>query len=69
MKQKDTTELAKSRALKAARTAIRLKFSLLADEEINRVLPEVESAIDKAIAAGKPYKLDVRSIFDTEDAQ
>ena len=64
MRQKDKTEVQKTRALKSARTAIRLKHSLLADEEINEVLPEIEDAFDEAVALGKPYKLDVASVFE-----
>lgn len=67
MGRKDDTEVAKAAARKAVRTAIRLKYSLLADAEVNRILPDVEAAMDAAIAAGKPYELDVRSVFEESE--
>ena len=66
MPRKDDTEIAKAAARKAWRTAIRLKHSLRADDEIARTLPDLEDAMDDAIAAGKPFELDVRSVFDED---
>lgn len=64
MRQKDEVELARERVLKAYRTAIRLKYALLADAELNKVLPEVEEKFNKAIAQGKPFKLALKSAFE-----
>lgn len=69
MKRKDRVEFQKTRALKAMRTAIRLKHALAADEEINQVLPEVEAAFDKAVTSGQPFELDIRSVFEEADAE
>lgn len=63
MIRKDKVEMERARALKAYRTAIRLKYSLLADEEINEKLPAVEEAFNKAVAGGQPFQLQVGSVF------
>lgn len=64
-----TTELQrqKAAALKAMRTAIRLKYSLLADDEIARVIPELEDRIDAALAAGEAIAIDPGSVFAEVD--
>ncbi len=61
-----TTELQrrKAAALKAYRAAIRLKYALLADDEIGRVLPKVEARIEAAIAAGEPLALNPGDVFN-----
>lgn len=63
MIQKTDLEVEKTAALKAIRSNIRLKYSLMADEEINRVLPEWERRIDTALQDGQPLALDVASII------
>lgn len=46
--------LMRKRAMvKAMRTAIRLKHSLLADEELNKLLPEAEKEFDLAWHKGQ----------------
>ncbi len=55
----------KARLLKAARSAIRLKYSLAADEEIQVRLPEIEDKIDQALAAGEAYVLDIQSVLES----
>lgn len=67
---KETTELERRRAamLKARRSAIRLKYSLMADDEIARDLPAFEAEIDAAISAGKMYELSPGDVFTTEGA-
>jgi len=52
--------------LKAMRSAIRLRYSLLADAEIYRSLPELEKRIDAALAAGEPLELNPGSVFFDE---
>jgi len=42
---------------KTARTLIRLKHSLAADEEINAVLPDTLSSFDAALARGEMLEL------------
>lgn len=64
MKQLGEIEEAKAEILKNARALIRMKHSRAADREINKKLPELERAMDKAIQSGKPYELDIRSVLE-----
>jgi hypothetical protein len=58
----------KASILKAFRTAIRMKHSLRADEEIQRRLPEIEECIDKALATGEaPHELNPAEVFVVAD--
>lgn len=50
-------QAARSQALKAYCVAIRMKYSLMADEEIRLSLPAIEAQIDSAIMAGHPLVL------------
>lgn len=50
MQPKDLIELRKAALLKAARSAVRLKHSLAADEELNEVLPALEREFNAAVA-------------------
>lgn len=50
--QKDDVELRRAALLKAARSAIRLKHSIAADEELNEVLPMLERRFNMAVASG-----------------
>ena len=52
MNQKDDIELRRAALLKAARSAIRLRHSIAADEELNARLPEVERRFNALIQAG-----------------
>jgi len=65
MRQYGEIEQQKRALLKAARSAIRLKHSLAADEEINQRLPEIERDIDRAIQQGQVFELDVQSILQS----
>ncbi len=62
-RKKDDWELAETAAKKVARAAIRLKYSVEAEAEINETLPQVEAAVRKAIAEGRNWVLDVQAIF------
>lgn len=64
MRKKDKVEFEKTRMLKAVRTAIRLKYALLADEEINDLLPRFAEQFDRAVAAQEPFVLDIASVFE-----
>lgn len=57
-------EVARARALKAYRSAIRLKHSLAADEEIARTLPDVEAAINLALTTGEPIAISPAVAFE-----
>lgn len=52
MNQKDDIELRRAALLKAARSAIRLRHSIAADEELNERLPEVERRFNALVQAG-----------------
>ncbi len=56
-------EVYRAAALKAYRSAIRLKHSLAADAELAQVLPVVEAAIDLAMIAGEPLAIDPAQAF------
>mgnify|MGYP001583268901 FL=1 len=47
------TELARSRLLKVARAAVRLKHSILADAELNEKLPALEAAFWTSVMRGE----------------
>lgn len=64
MNQLTELEQQKRSAIKALRSAIRLKHSLAADAEINEKLPEFEQQIDAALASGQPLELAPGSVFD-----
>lgn len=57
MKRKDELDMALFKATKVARTAIRLKHSLAADDELNDVVPALREAIEEAYANGEGYEL------------
>lgn len=64
MKQLTPLEIQKAQILKAYRTAIRLKHSLLADQEIAERLPELEKQIDRALASGRTLELNPAKVWD-----
>jgi len=43
--------------LKTLRTYVRLKFSLMADAELNTVLPKAEALFDASVQRGKVLSL------------
>lgn len=57
MRKKTPAEMEKAKITKAARTLIRLKHSLAADEEINAVLPDTLEEFDEALARGELKQL------------
>lgn len=52
MSQKDDIAMRRAALLKAARSMVRLRHSLAADEELNEVLPAIEAAFDKSVQTG-----------------
>jgi hypothetical protein len=52
MAQKDDIAMRRASLLKAARSVVRLRHSIEADEELNEVLPAVERAFDAAVQSG-----------------
>lgn len=66
MKALTDTEVKRAAILKAVKSNVRLKYAILADEELNRILPELAARFDKAMAEGKFFELDVRSFLSDE---
>jgi hypothetical protein len=60
-----TTELESRKVslLKLARAVIRLRHSIAADEEIRRVLPELERRIDLAMQTGNAFSVDAAELL------
>lgn len=66
---KDKVDQARANMLKMVRTAIRLRHSIEADNELNEVLPKAEAAFNAAILAGEiPDPLDIVSALELSDA-
>lgn len=53
MRKKTPAEMERAKITKAARTIIRLKHSLAADEEINAVLPDTLDEFEEALSRGE----------------
>lgn len=53
LKKKSPAEMQRAKIAKTARTLIRLKHSLAADEEINTFLPDTLDEFDAALARGE----------------
>lgn len=57
---KDKVDQARSDMLKTIRTAVRLRHSIAADNELNEVLPRAEAKFNAAVNGGRlPAPLDV----------
>lgn len=50
---KDKVDLQRASMLKIIRTAVRLKHSIAADEELNEVLPKAEAKFNAAVLRGE----------------
>ena len=70
MRKKSPAEMEQHRITKAARTIIRLKHSLKADEEINAVLPDTLDAFETALAKGEllTLKAGLADVLGGDDA-
>lgn len=61
MIHKDSIDQQRANTLKVIRTAVRLKHSIAADEELNEVLPRAEAKFDAAVLRGQlPAPLDIK---------
>lgn len=49
---KDPIAMRKAALLKAARSMVRLRHSIAADEELNELLPRIENAFTAAVQSG-----------------
>lgn len=66
MRPKTKREMTIQEAKKVARTALRLKYSILAEREINEALPAIEAEINKAFAEGRPFLMRPAEFFQLE---
>jgi hypothetical protein len=66
MRRKTQKEMAIQEAKKVARTALRLKYSILAEREINEALPDIEAEINQAFAEGRAYEFRPAKFFELE---
>lgn len=53
MIEKGNTDQARANLLKTIRAAVRLRHSIEADEELNRLLPEAEKKFNAAVLRGE----------------
>lgn len=61
MNERTNEEQARANALKVVRAAIRLKHSIAADEEINKVLPAFEKKFNAALLRTEvPAPIDIK---------
>ena len=66
MRRKTEREMTIQEAKKVARAALRLKYSILAEREINQALPDIEAAINLKFAQGREFWLDPSEFFELE---
>jgi len=58
----DEAQLRRREMVKLLRVAVRAKHSVMADRELNDLLPAAEKAFDKALQRGTLKAIDVESI-------
>lgn len=56
-------ERQKRAIIKAYRSAVRLRYSLMADDEIGRDLEAVVERINDAIANGRPLEIEAAKVY------
>ncbi len=66
MRRRTDREMTIFEAKKVARTALRLKYSILAEREINEALPDIEAAINLAYAQGREFSLNPSEFFELD---
>lgn len=57
MNRKSKAEMERAKIAKVARTLIRLKHSLAADEELNEILPDKLEEFDQGVLGGEIKRL------------
>ncbi len=67
MRKKSPSEQTRADLAKAYRAQVRLKYSVAADHEINRTLPDLLGRYDKALMRGLPFEVDIQALV--EDAE
>jgi len=65
--RKDEWEMAEKEAIKIARTALNLKYRLLADRELNETIPQLQATVREAIANGRAWDVDVALLFESTE--
>lgn len=63
--RRDNIEQEKAKAKKVARTLVRLRFSLMADDVLNDMIPTIDDAVDAALASGKPWRFEVEELIQS----
>mgnify|MGYP001558748527 CR=1 FL=1 len=59
--QRDKVDQARANMLKTIRTAVRLRHSIAADDELNELLPLAEARFNAAVMKGKlPAPMDIK---------
>lgn len=67
--RRDDVDQQKHKAKKTARTLIRLKMSLIADDILNDIVPAIDEAVDKALSEGESWEFDVLSLIKDVEGQ
>ena len=63
---KDKVDQRRADVLKTVRAMVRLKYSLMADRELNDVLPEAERRFDTAVNRGRlPEVLEIKKAVES----
>lgn len=66
--RKDQVEQARANLIKVMRSAIRLRHSIAADEELNLKLPAAEKVFNAQVLRGElPDPVDVLSLLEEEE--
>jgi len=63
VRERTPYEMAVQEAKKVARSFIRLRYSILAERELNTALPAIEREIAEALERGQAYELEPRRFF------
>ncbi len=62
MRKRSKAEVMRAKIAKVVRAHIRLKHALIADEEINEVLPRVMASYDRSLQTGEEFTLDTNNL-------
>ena len=61
--RRDFIENEKHKAKKLVRTLVRTKFSMMAEDILNDVIPDIDDAVDKSLADGTQWELDIPGLI------
>lgn len=68
VRHKSELEMVHQEAIKFARAQLRLKHSILAEREINELLPAISKAVTLAWSEGRSYKLPIEKLLALPEA-